>query len=68
MLRGSGHVRCVPYMAGHLTEDFVPRPDEYARLKAAVLTAPSGKTVAVTTALLGAGGLRQDHARELSLP
>jgi len=56
VLLGSGETRRVPYMAGDLAEDFVPRPTEYARLKQAVLAAGSDKTVAVTTALRGAGG------------
>jgi hypothetical protein len=56
VLLGKGEMRRVPYMAGDLAEDFVPRPTEYARLKQAVLAAGSDKTVAVTTALRGAGG------------
>jgi WD40 repeat protein len=56
VLLGNGETRRVPYMAGDLAEDFVPRPTECARLKQAVLAAGSDRTVAVTTALRGAGG------------
>ncbi|MDB5406963.1 MAG: hypothetical protein JWL84_1875 [Rhodospirillales bacterium] len=56
VLEGPGDSRRVPYMSGILTEDFVPRPAEYAALKEAVLAAGINKTVAVTTALWGAGG------------
>jgi hypothetical protein len=43
-------------MQGDLSADFVPRPEEYRPLKAAVLTQVPNRTVALTTALLGAGG------------
>ena len=56
VLRGPGETRRVPYMAGNLPEDFVPRPTEYTALKEAVLSAPSGTAVGVTTVLRGAGG------------
>ena len=56
VLEGPGETRRVPYMSGDLTDDFVPRPAEYGKLKEAVLSAGSGAAVAVTTALLGAGG------------
>jgi hypothetical protein len=55
-LRGPGETRLVPYMSGHLPEDFVPRPTEYTALKEAVLSARSGTAVGVTTALRGADG------------
>jgi hypothetical protein len=54
-LRGDGLVKRAPYMPGDLPADFVPRPAEYAALKQAVL-AEGPTTVAVTTALVGAGG------------
>src|SRR5262249_46651181 len=41
---------------GDVPDDFVPRPAEYKKLKQAVLSTGTGATVAVTTALLGAGG------------
>jgi hypothetical protein len=53
VLLGKGETRRAPYMAGDLTEDFVTRPAEYARLKQAVMTAGSNGTVAMTTALRG---------------
>ena len=56
VLRGDGRTRRVPYMPGDLSSDFVPRPAEYTALKAAVLKEAPGKTVALTTALHGAGG------------
>ena len=56
VLEGPGETRRVPYMSGDLPDDFVPRLTEYAALKDAVLSAPSGGPVGVTTALRGAGG------------
>jgi WD40 repeat protein len=56
VLRGDGRTRRVPYMLGDLTADFVQRPVEYAALRAAVLAETPEKTVALTTALRGAGG------------
>jgi TIR domain/NB-ARC domain len=56
ILQGPGETRRAPYMPGDLREGFVPRPVEYNKLKSAVLTARTDKTVAVTTALYGAGG------------
>ena len=56
VLRGDGRTKRAPYMPGDLPDDFVPRPAEYEKVKQAVLSAGSGATVAVTTALLGAGG------------
>ena len=56
VIRGDGRTKRVPYMPGDLPADFVPRPAEYAALKAAVLTDAPEKTIALTTALLGAGG------------
>jgi hypothetical protein len=37
VLRGDGRTKHAPYMPGDLPADFVPRPAEYAALKAAVL-------------------------------
>jgi len=56
VLRGDGRTKRAPYMPGDLPSDFVPRPAEYAALKEAVLADAPEKTVALTTALLGAGG------------
>jgi hypothetical protein len=56
VLTGPGKTHQVPFMAGDLAEDFVPRPAEYARLKEAVLAVGSDNAVALTTALRGAGG------------
>ena len=56
VLRGDGRTKRAPYMPGDLPADFVPRPAEYAALKSAVLADAPEKTVALTTALLGAGG------------
>ena len=55
-LRGDGRAKRTPYMQGDLSADFVPRPEEYGPLKAAVLAEAPNRTVALTTALLGAGG------------
>jgi hypothetical protein len=43
-------------MSGDLPDDFVPRPEEYRRLKETVLSAGSDSTVGITTALQGADG------------
>jgi hypothetical protein len=56
VLRGDGRTKRAPYMPGDCPADFVPRPAEYAALKAAVLAEAPEKTVALTTALRGAGG------------
>ena len=56
VLRGDGRTKRAPYMPGDLPADFVPRPAEYAALKAAVLAEAPEKTVALATALRGAGG------------
>jgi hypothetical protein len=56
VLRGDGRTKRAPYMPGDLPADFVPRPAEYAALKAAVLAEAPEKTVVLTTALRGAGG------------
>jgi hypothetical protein len=56
VLRSDGRTNRAPYMPGDVPADFVPRPAEYAALKAAVLADAPEKTVALTTALLGAGG------------
>jgi hypothetical protein len=60
VLKGPGETLRVPYMEGHLPEAFVPRPEQYRALKDAVLAEHhgdgGGATVALTTALVGAGG------------
>jgi hypothetical protein len=56
VLKGPGEMRRVPYMSGDLPDDFVQRPDEYKRLKEAVLSTGSDSAVAITTVLQGAGG------------
>jgi WD40 repeat protein len=56
VLRGDGRTKRAPYMPGDCPVDFVPRPAEHAALKAAVLAEAQEKTVALTTALRGAGG------------
>ena len=45
----------VPMMAPLPPADYVPRPEEFAALKAALLD-PQGEPVAITSALKGAGG------------
>jgi WD40 repeat protein len=55
-LRGDGRAKRTPYMPGDLASNFVPRPEEYRPLKQAVLAEAPNRTVALTTALLGAGG------------
>jgi hypothetical protein len=55
-LRGDGRAKRTPYMPGDIPADFVPRPTEYAALKAAVLAEAPERTVALTTGLSGAGG------------
>ena len=55
-LRRDGRAMRTPYMQGDLSTDFVPRPEEYQPLKVAVLAETPNRTVALTTALLGAGG------------
>ena len=52
VLRGDGKTNRVPYMPGDLSADFVPRPVEYAALKAAALSEAPNKAVVV----IGAGG------------
>src|SRR5216684_4003674 len=57
VLEGPGEVHRAPWMPGDdPPEGFVPRPAEYQALKEAVLAAPGSKLVALTTALIGAGG------------
>ena len=57
VLEGPGEIRRAPWMSGDEPPDgFVLRPAEYEALKEAVLTTPPGKPVALTTALVGAGG------------
>jgi hypothetical protein len=56
ILQGPGAIKRAPWMPGHLPDNFVPRPAEYKALKDAVLSQRPGQTVALTTALAGAGG------------
>jgi TIR domain/NB-ARC domain len=46
----------VPFMAPELPGTFVPRPDEFGRLKNLLLNQERTEPVAVTTSLAGAGG------------
>jgi hypothetical protein len=46
----------VPFMAPPLPAAFVGRPREFAALRSLVLDAQTGDTIAITTALVGAGG------------
>ena len=46
----------VPFMAPDLPENFIERPDEFGRLKNLLLSPDRKETVAITTALSGAGG------------
>jgi TIR domain len=62
-LRGDGRAKRTPYMQGDLSADFVPRPEEYRPLKAAVLVQAPNRTVALTTARARCRRLRQDDAR-----
>jgi hypothetical protein len=55
-LRGDGRVNRRTYMQGYLSADYVPREAEIEALKAAVLAEAPDRTVALTTALRGAGG------------
>jgi hypothetical protein len=43
-------------MAADLPPGFVPRPQEFAALKASLLQGPRDRPTAITSALLGAGG------------
>jgi hypothetical protein len=45
-----------PFMAADLPVGFVPRPHEFAALKASLLHGPRDRPTAITSALLGAGG------------
>ena len=49
-------VRRVPFMAGSVPEDFVPRPAEFQAIKSQLLTPDLEEPVALTAALRGAGG------------
>jgi len=53
--RGASAVRS-PFMAPPLTSGFVPRQDQLAALRQLLLTGPHKEPVAITTALVGAGG------------
>ncbi|MEO7117211.1 MAG: TIR domain-containing protein [Caldimonas sp.] len=46
----------VPFMAPPLPAGFVPRPREFESLRSLVLDPRTGDTIAITTALAGAGG------------
>ena len=65
VLEGPGEVRRAPWMPGDDPPDgFVLRPAEYKKLKEAVLAAPASKLVALTTALVGAGGYGKTVRRQ----
>jgi hypothetical protein len=49
-------VEKVPFMAGNLPEDFVPRPEEFNKLLAMVIDIERSEPLAITAALRGAGG------------
>jgi hypothetical protein len=55
VLHGPGRTTRVPFMASPPETGFVPRQEEYAALKRAVLGS-SDEPVAITAALRGAGG------------
>ena len=55
VLQGPGNRLRVPFMAAPPEPGFIPRPDEYAALKQAVLS-EGREPVAITAALRGAGG------------
>ena len=55
-LRKGCDTRRVPFMAPDLPENFVDRPTEFNQLKELLLTPDRKETVAITTALSGAGG------------
>jgi hypothetical protein len=55
VLRGPGNRLRVPFMAGSPEPGFVLRPDEYTKLKRAVLS-EGRDPIAITAALRGAGG------------
>jgi len=56
ILEGPGETKRAPWMPGALPNGFVPRPVEYEEIKRAVLADSQSNTVALTTALRGAGG------------
>ena len=55
-LRQPPQIRRVPMMAEAPPSDFVPRPAEFAKLKAALLDPATKDAVGITAALKGAGG------------
>jgi WD40 repeat protein len=55
VLKGPANVKRVPFMADALPEGFVPRPEQFEKLKRSLLD-PRGDAVAITAALRGAGG------------
>ena len=55
-LKQPPQIRRVPMMAEAPPSDFVPRPAEFAKLKAALLDPASKDAVGITAALKGAGG------------
>ena len=55
-LKQPPQIRRVPMMAEAPPSDFVPRPAEFARLKAALLDPARKDAVGITAALKGAGG------------
>jgi WD40 repeat protein len=56
-LKGPAKVHRIPFQAPDLPAGFVPRPREFEALKALLLDPTRRDPVAITTALLGAGGL-----------
>jgi hypothetical protein len=65
VLQGPGRTTRVPFMASPPEPGFVPRPEEFAELKRAVLRG-GDEPVAITAALRGAGGFgKTELARSL---
>ena len=55
-LKKTGRQPRPPYMAPAMPEGFVARPEEFAKLKTALLNPDTKEAVAITAALRGAGG------------
>jgi hypothetical protein len=55
VLQGPGNATRVPFIASAPESGFIPRPDEYAALKRAIL-AEGREPIAITAALRGVGG------------
>jgi cellulose biosynthesis protein BcsQ len=56
LLRSQGPWPRIPFMAPDLPEGFVPRPEQFDPLKSHLIAGDHHDPVAVTTALIGAGG------------